>query len=397
MLQSGRMASPTEPQIRILAVLPHFPFDATSRVPARFLGVCSALRECGFSVRLLAVSATAWPDRLNTAARIEKAGYTARILPAKSGGRMRPEFQGEHPDFAFRIVDVGNRTLSQWEAIHNQAFDLALESEIKTFDPDIILSCGLSPNDLKRMQRARKKGLRVIEHPHPNSSIPADSNWSDATCTDLPSPSSPAEVVVDDESAERVCVTLLDPSIANGVYLSIPFCNQCCIDRPEQPILIIASHSTGDRLGHRMIDTAKSAGISLEQYENILISEPAAAMREVWAATEVLVMPSLEPAPLHVVAGALQNGIPVLASDRSGLAGIGGVTIVPLPPGYGMKTQAVQSLADVEPWMDALGGLLDDESAYASMRAEARRAGEQFTPKYLAPRYEELVRKVLAS
>jgi glycosyltransferase involved in cell wall biosynthesis len=203
--------------------------------------------------------------------------------------------------------------------------------------------------------------------------------------------------VVDDESAERVCITLLDPSIANGVYLSIPLCHQCSIDRPEQPILIIASQISGDRLGHRMIDTAKAAGISLEQHKNILISEPASAMREIWAATEILVMPSLEEVPVHIVAGALQNGIPVIASDRSGLSGVGGVTTVSLPPSYGMKTQTVLNLTDVEPWMDALSGLLDDEAAYASMREEARNAGMLYTPKHLAPRYEELVQRVLAS
>jgi hypothetical protein len=377
--------------IRILGVLPQFPFDPTSNDPGEFLGTLAALQSAGFEIRLLANTATRHLDRLKPATRLERSRVRFQILPAKSAGRLRPEFHADRFQISMRIVDVGNRTVRQWETIHAQAFDHALENEIRGFAPDVILSAALSANDRKRMARARRKGVRVIDYPVVDDPLDASTSENEQN-PQLPVHSLGIPVIAENviaEHAEPLCVTYTDPSVDTGVLLAIPLLDQLGIDRPDQPLLILSSRISAENLGHRMIRTAAASGIDLRRHESILLAEPAAVPWEVWAPTRILILPTLKPAPMGIVAGALRNGIPILASDRAGISHLPGVTTVSLPLEYTADTKAVLPASATEGWMDALADLLDDDDAYDRKSREARQAGAAWAPEALAARYAE--------
>src|SRR5690606_26372076 len=102
-----------------------------------------------------------------------------------------------------------------------------------------------------------------------------------------------------------------------------------------------------------------------------------------FAATRVLLVPSVRDAGARVIAEALMNGVPPLVSDRGGLpemcAGAGRV----LP---------VSDDAAVEQWIDAVVPLMDDEALYAVESAKALAAGARYDRDALRPHYDAVFR-----
>jgi glycosyltransferase involved in cell wall biosynthesis len=141
-----------------------------------------------------------------------------------------------------------------------------------------------------------------------------------------------------------------------------------------------------------------AGGFDLRRHENLMLAPPVAQPKEIYVPTRTLVVPSLwqEPAG-RVVAEALLNGIPPLVSDRGGLPetcnGAGFALTIPaeITPQYPRPVDPEM----VEPWIDLIARLEDDQGLYREESERAREAGKVYHPDNLAPRYVDFFQGIV--
>src|SRR2546423_5201888 len=144
---------------RVLLVLSQLPHDPASGAARSMRTISEMLASAGFTVRALAVTATERARSQNTAeylAAIDIHPRTAR--PDKSA---RPELTFTHRGIAYRLLDTAASPPMGWQKLYNRQFDRMFDEELERFDPDIIFTFGGSSADLKRRQRARRRGVKV--------------------------------------------------------------------------------------------------------------------------------------------------------------------------------------------------------------------------------------------
>jgi glycosyltransferase involved in cell wall biosynthesis len=189
---------------------------------------------------------------------------------------------------------------------------------------------------------------------------------------------------------------MINPSQEKGLMLVARLAEEMSRQRPDMAMLFIESRGSAGRL----VQAGLAGGFDLRRHENLMLSPPLTQPKEIYAATRVLLAPSLwnEPAG-RVAAEALLNGIPPLVSDRGGLPEIcngGGFTRhIPaeITPGLARPVEADV----VQPWIDLIVRLEDDDDFYQQHSLLARQAGQIYHPDRLVPCYMEFFRSVLQS
>lgn len=368
--------------------------------------VAETLALSGAEVRAIGVTATTRRLRTSAYRALEQAGYAPRILPAKSGGRIRPEIHYLNGPVPCRLVDVGNCEAGEWEAAHGYALDIALDDELRQFQPHIAVVHGFSPADRRLHARARSRGAKLVltiptlpgsemaQEAHLYDGSLCHSEWLASRCAGstpfrpvvLLPPVPGGEVIP--ESREPVCVTLIQPSRQNGLYLLLRLAEQLSLTRPDDPILALSS-AGAETTGLDLIKAGRAAGFDLGQYKNILVADPAASPGAIWGPTQVFVAPTLFNPPVTLIAEALVNGIPPVVADRAAMPEIlnGAGFALPLPLDYTMETRSPLPAAAVEAWVDLIQRLTGDDAFYAAESQKARQAARAFDPATLAPRY----------
>ena len=191
------------------------------------------------------------------------------------------------------------------------------------------------------------------------------------------------------QSREPRFVTFVNPCLEKGVYPFARIAHELGRRRPDIPLLVVESRGTKETLG--------ACGLDLEAAGNIHVMTHTTDPRRFWALTKIALVPSLwwENQPL-VVIEAMINGIPVIGSNRGGIpetAGKAGV-ILPLPDRLTPITRIVPETHEVEPWIEAVIRLWDDERLYAEQSALALTEAERWRPERLRPLYAEFFRSV---
>ena len=253
--------------------------------------------------------------------------------------------------------------------------------------PDVVLAYGFHPAVHDGLATARRGGARTIYtvrgvgYDDPRWYQHADrvlmntgfaarhfARTAGVFSATLPSPLVWREIEAPVET--RGFVTFVNPSLRKGLALFARLADMLARRRPDIPMLIVGSGS----------DPAVLAAIpelNLASYPQILVSPPLPHPRDIWGLTRILVAPSVFDEPFgRVAAEAMINGIPVLVSDRGGLAETvaeGGI-VLPLPTWMRPETRIVPSEAEVEPWFGAVVRLWDDSFAYDQAARTARAA-----------------------
>jgi glycosyltransferase involved in cell wall biosynthesis len=164
--------------------------------------------------------------------------------------------------------------------------------------------------------------------------------------------------------------------------------------RPDLAMLFIESRGSAGRL----VQAGLAGGFDLRRHENLMLSPPVVQPKEIYAATRTLLVPSLwnEPAG-RVAAEAMLNGIPPLVSDRGGLPEIcqGAGFSLNIPAEIIPTTSRPVEPEVVQPWIDLIVRLEDDEEFYQRHSAVAHEASQVYHPDRLIPRYLEFFRTVL--
>jgi glycosyltransferase involved in cell wall biosynthesis len=127
----------------------------------------------------------------------------------------------------------------------------------------------------------------------------------------------------------------------------------------------------------------------MKKLGNITVLEPDKDVDKIYAQTRILLVPSLwGEAYGYVALEAMARGIPVLASNAGGLteAKLGVDHLLPVNPvtAYEEKLderlipEAVIPEQNIEPWVDALRGLIEDQSTWGHLANKSRSVAKQY-------------------
>jgi glycosyltransferase involved in cell wall biosynthesis len=200
----------------------------------------------------------------------------------------------------------------------------------------------------------------------------------------LSGPILPQDVVA--EQREPVFVTFVNPSYEKGVVFVARLAEELGTRRPDVPMLVIETRATAGTL----VAVGQAGGFDLRRHANLMTAPGVALPRDIFAPTRVLIAPSVWDEPWgRVAAEALFNGVPPVVSDRGGLAeaACGGGFVLPLPKSLTAQSRVPPPAQVVEPWLEMILSLCDDETAYAQAVERARAAAGALSPAAVQPRF----------
>jgi glycosyltransferase involved in cell wall biosynthesis len=394
---------------RILMALPQLPQDPASGAARTAQTACEMASEAGFEVRALATTATERGIKSDTLEFLRGQGLEVAVKPASSSNFR--EFRFSQRGIHYTLLDTGRFAVTNWESVYGRRFDILFDQELETFAPDILFTYGGMADDLRRHRRARLRGCRIafcvfnMAYMYPGFFDPIDAvltpseflahRYRDALgveSTPLATPIDFDDVVATER--DPIFVTMVNPSVEKGLFFFARLAEEIGRRQPNIALLAIESRGTAGMVAKAGL----LGGFDLMRHENIMIAGPVPKPRDIFATTRVLLVPSVWEEPSgRVVAEALVNGVPVLVSDRGGLAesANGAGFVLPLPADLTNETDRPVSAAAVEPWLEVIVNLAFDQPFYEGAVARTREAARMYERAALAPRYVDFFRGVL--
>jgi glycosyltransferase involved in cell wall biosynthesis len=376
--------------------------------------MCEMLAAAGAEVRAVATTASERHGRADSAAYLRELGIQPEVHRAREEGRVRPEIEFTDRGIHYHLLDVGQRDMHAWQKIIGTQFDHIFDQELHNFRPDILLAFGGLPGDVRRYERARRQGVRVVFSLRNEGYLSAAGlellNSVDGILTPsqfltesyrskmgIESTPLPLPMELDDVLASEhdpIFFTMINPSPEKGLMVMARLAEELSLRRPDIPLLIIESRGSAGKL----VSAGLSVGFDLRRHENLMMSPALAQPKEIYVATRALLAPSLwrEPAG-RVAVEALLNGIPPLVSDRGGLPEVcNGAGFALSIPADIIPAQRVPVPKDVvEPWIDLMIRLEGDQEFYREQSRRATEASSIYRPENLAPRYVAYFSQIL--
>ena len=143
---------------RVLLVLPQLPQDPAAGAARSLTIISEMLAAAGFAVRALAVTASQGAGHLDAPAYLDSLG----INPQVERHVQRRELRFSQRGIDFRLLDVGELTLADWETALGRQFDRLFDDELRDFHPDIVFTYGGSGGERRRRVRARRHGAKLV-------------------------------------------------------------------------------------------------------------------------------------------------------------------------------------------------------------------------------------------
>jgi glycosyltransferase involved in cell wall biosynthesis len=295
----------------------------------------------------------------------------------------------------------------------NAQFNDLFDASLREFSPDILLSYGGRFQDQWRCQRARGLGVKTVFglrngyyqtlgfFDHFDGVLTPSRFLTNLyhraiglESTPLPVPLDLEDVVA--EERDPHFVTMVNPSPEKGLMVMARIADELGRRRPDIPVLIVEARGTVDHL----VQAGLLGGFDLRRHKSIQGLPAVAQPKAFYARTRVLVAPSLwqEPAG-RVAAEALLNGLPPIVSDRGGLGEVcnGAGFVLHIPEEFTPKTREPLPAEAVEPWVELIARLWDDQTFYEAEAVRALAASDMYRPENLTPRYLEYFAQVLAA
>lgn len=273
---------------------------------------------------------------------------------------------------------------------------------IREQKPDIVISYGGSRVCREMRRLARENGSRVIFYLgngeykdksafHESETLMVPSNFlrrlyeerleRDVVTTRsviireryLPTPIDAAKIGEACKSLQFV--TYINPTLHKGVALFKRLVEMAQEQLPDTKFLLPEGRSSRELM--------REMGMDVHEYPNIWLIPNQADVRAIFARTRVLLYPSfwLEGFPRSVMEAQL-SGIPVLGSTRGGVpeALNGGGFTLDVPERCAKNYRIIPKAHEVQPWLDILARLLNDQDAYVEANQRAIRCGQEFHP-----------------
>lgn len=365
--------------------------------------------DSGFEVQALATTATERGIQADPVTYLQSLGIEPEVRPASSkGGR---ELRFRQRGIPYTLLDTGRFGVMQWEKTHGRQFDRLFDDAIATFDPDIVFTYGGLAGDIRRLRRARQKGIRVAFCVFNMSYLNRDFFLDvDAVTTPgefmarrykelvgidsipLPTPIHFEDVLAPEH--DPIFVTMVNPSVEKGLFFFARLAEELGRTQPKIAVLAIESRGTAGAV----VKAGLMGGFDLRRHESIMISPAVPTPRDIFANTRMLLVPSVWEEPSgRVAAEALVNSVPPLVSNRGGLEEScnGAGFVLPLPEDLTMETRTPVSADAVQPWVERIVKLCFDEDEYQKEAARAKEASAMYSRANLTPRYADFFHHVL--
>jgi glycosyltransferase involved in cell wall biosynthesis len=368
--------------------------------------ICEMLAGAGWDVRVLATTAT---ERAANRMPMGAVSYLAGLgisAVVNHGVGQRPELQFTHRRVKYVLLDVG-------PGFGWSQFDDLFDKTVLEFLPDILLAYGGRAGDRGRYQQARWLDVKTVfalrngAYQTPGFFDGFDGILTPSSfltnlyrgtmgfeSTPLPVPLNLEDVVAEERNPHFL--TMVNPSPEKGLMVMARLAEELGRRRPDIPVLIVEARGSVDHL----VQAGLLGGFDLRRHKSIGGIPAVAQPKAFYARTRVLVAPSLwqEPAG-RVAAEAMLNGIPPIVSDRGGLAEVcnGAGFVLHIPEEFTPKTREPLPAEAVEPWVELIARLWDDQTFYEAESARALQAAAIYRPENLTPRYVEYFAQVLAA
>ncbi len=399
---------------RLLLVLPQLPQDPASGAARSTRTMCEMLAAAGAEVRAVATTASERHGRADSSAYLRELGIEVQLHRGREAGRVRPELEFIDRGIHYHLLDVGPRDMHAWQKIVGLQFDRIFDRELHSFHPDMLLAFGGLPGDVRRYERARRQGARIVFSLR-NEGYLSDGgrellDGMDGVLTPsqyltdyyrarigIDSTALPLPMELDDVLAperDPIFFTMINPSPQKGLMVLARLAEELSLRRPDIPLLIVESRGSAGKL----VGAGLAGGFDLRRHDNLIMSPALAQPKEIYLATRALLAPSLwqEPAG-RVAAEAMLNGIPPLVSDRGGLPETcnGAGFCLTIPPHITPAQRVPVHKEIVGPWIDLIIRLAEDDEFYEEESRRALEASSIYRPENLAPRYVEYFRNIL--
>ncbi len=286
------------------------------------------------------------------------------------------------------------------------AFLEAYERFLDTNRPDGVLTYGAGPlGDIIIDTTKRRKipvvfalhnlaysdirGFRNVDYLIVPSKFSKDHYWEHLGlhCSVLPNVIDLERVIATERKPEYV--TFVNPQVSKGAFVFARIAEQIARRRPDIPLLVVESRNRAR--------TLEKSGIDLSWATNLNGMANTTDPRQFYGVTKVMLMPSVCEESFGLVAAeAMLNGIPVLASNRGALpetVGEGGL-VFDIPERHTPLSTEAPTAEEVEPWVEAIIRLWDDEEFYRHQSEKALEHAKQWHPERLRPIYEEFFRNL---
>ena len=282
-----------------------------------------------------------------------------------------------------------------------------VDRKISDFHPDLLLTYGGLSTERMIHRLARQKRIPVVFYLH-NSLYRKAETFSDVDLILVPSnflsdfysqklgirssvlyPFFKSDHCLATDRNPRF-VTFINPVPEKGLTLFARLVAEALRQKPRAEFLVVESRWT-------QADVART-GLKLDRIPNVRVIPHQQDMKTVYAETRVLLHPSfsVEAFPRTIIEAQL-NGIPVMASRRGGIPENlnGGGFLFDIPERCTRNPLAVPTSEEVQPWIEQLRVLLEDEEAYEEAQRRAFEAAQEFSPEKIVQRAIEMFNKLL--
>ena len=385
--------------MRILLAIHNAYTDHTSGAAHSMRIIMQWLAEAGHDVRVLATARFDARPPSNLAQHLVDHEIEAVKHPPPKAvsrgtkrqanlGPGRPTFEFIHRGVPVTMLATSAQKNSPAEHFEREQFIYHFDHQLRSFEPEVVLSYGGHPVIREVMRRARAAGRRTVftlrnygyedrsYYAHVDHVFTTSPYLSRFYAEKIGLRSIALESPIDWEDVEapeemRRFVTFVNPSPAKGSLLFARLADMLGSLRPDIPMLVVQSATSAGGLND-------IPGLDFKKYPHIMAAPATPRPADFFALTRILLVPSTVPECFgRVAAEALVNGIPPLISDRGGLpetVGDGG-TVLPLPAWLTPQARELPSADEVRPWFEAVCDLWDDPSAYTAASARARAVG----------------------
>jgi glycosyltransferase involved in cell wall biosynthesis len=392
------------PVKRILFASAHSIVDSSNGASVATLDALYGLRATGFECQAFCSCKLDFKTDVRFEDVVTATGEPHQVRPTVCGPhRAQILYMGRH-NVPITIVRLASTRHGPERSDDLETVQQFFQKFLDVYRPEVMLTYGGEPITLGMIGQAKQRSIPIVVALHNfayvNSPLFAGVDYClvasqfarrhyrdnvGLDCHALSYPIDWDRVRV--EKREPSYVAFVNPCLEKGVYAFARIAHELGRRRPDIPLVVVESRGTKEHLA--------GCGLDLAAAGNVRIMAHATGPRRFWRLTKIALLPSLwwENQPL-VAIEAMINGIPVIGSNRGGIPetlGNAGI-VLPLPDRLTPTTQIVPGAIEVEPWVETIIRLWDDQDFHAEQSALALNEAERWRPDRLRPLYADFFR-----
>jgi glycosyltransferase involved in cell wall biosynthesis len=319
-------------------------------------------------------------------------------LPVQEPGLPQTLWLGVDEDVHHYVEFVPAMTQRDFPLAHEQLLLNRALAVLDSFKPDVLLLYGNRRYERTLLKVARERGIATVfylvnpGYKEERSFEHVDLVFTDTEATRqlyrerfgfdcrvigkfIDKPALPAN------AGSKDYVTFINPSPEKGVTLFYRILELAAATLPEAKFLVVESRKTLEEISQR-------TQMPFGNFPNLRRVGLQRDMGAVFGATKVLLVPSLwhDSGP-RVVVEACAMGIPLVTTDRGGVAELAGeAAIVITPPEPLVRNHwLIPPVSEAIPWVEALRALLTDSEVYDKYSAAATAQWQRHDPALRLP------------